>query len=168
MPARVGCGGEWGGEQSSSRCIAPTCGARSMVRVLACRRWSTALHPQLYMLNMTLWCSATIHLYVLRYVSLLNELKSGQERCGTHAAIDAEAVLARGFLLLLLLARVPFTFSCIATVIAASTFGSHLDQILLRDSCCGPSLMFKYGMLVTCRYRLYVRAGSCCVAFWDV
>ena len=55
--ARVGCGGEWGGEQSSSRCIAPTCGARSMVRVLACRRWSTALHPQLYMLNMTLWCS---------------------------------------------------------------------------------------------------------------
>ena len=111
---------------------------------------------------------ATIRLYVLRYVSLLNELKSGQERCGTHAAIDAEAVLARGFLLLLLLARVPFTFSCIATVIAASTFGSHLDQILLRDSCCGPSLMFKYGMLVTCRYRLYVRAGSCCVAFWDV
>ena len=47
---------------------------------------------------------ATIFLYVLRYASLLNELKSGQERCGTHAAIDAEAVLARGFLLLLLLA----------------------------------------------------------------
>ena len=84
-----------------------------MVRVLACRRWSTALHPQLHMLNMTLWCSGNAAsaadtcyymLYVLRYVSLLNELKSGQERCGTHAAIDAEAVLARGFLLLLLLA----------------------------------------------------------------
>ena len=110
LPVLIFCQLEWaveesgGGEQSSSRCIAPTCGARSMVRVLAYRRWSTALHPQLYMLNMTLWCSATIHLYVLRYVSLLSELKSGQERCGTHAAIDAEAVLARGFLLLLLLA----------------------------------------------------------------
>jgi hypothetical protein len=65
------------------------------------------------MLNMTLWCSGNAAsaadtcyymLYVLRYVSLLNELKSGQERGGTHAAVDAEAVLARGFLLLLLLA----------------------------------------------------------------